>query len=209
MKNSLLATAVFVLFAGSAYSVTLANSLLVNNMIIHLSGSGTETPPGLKTDNTKKAPPHITPVFSERKPAVKSGGSHAVESKPSGTKEKKRRAARPSPGPEKEPGRTETVRVRVVNADGRPFVVDYMKHGMDDMLRVDTGREKMSLRIDSISLLQFGKQTLNRLDVSVRLVNGGVIHGYIYPQTVLEFITDDSTIIAYANQLRSVNFQRE
>ena len=198
--------AVMASFAGTAYSLTLDGPLLVKKMVIHLSGSAQATPPTPKIEKSNKSPARYTGNRERRKSSGDIGRGHIPEGEIYGGADKRRRpistALQTRAAHKKHP-------VVVLNAEGLLFKADDMTHGTDNALRITTNKKKVSVNIAQINTVKFGKQELNRLEVTVELLNGEVIEGVIYPQLAFEFITGDSVITARANQLDTVKFLKE
>lgn len=197
--------AVIAFFVGTAQSLTLDGPLLVKKMVIHLSGSA-QAPPTPKIEKSIKYPARYTGNREKRKSNGDIGRGHLPKGAIYGGADKRRRpistALQTQAAQKKHP-------VAVLNSEGLLFKADDMTHGTDNVLRITTNKKKVSVNIAQINTVKFGKQELNRLEVTVELLNGEVIEGMIYPQLVLEFITGDSVITARANQLNTVKFLKE
>ena len=205
MKNSLLAMAAIALFVGTASSLTLDTPLLVKKMVIHLSGSAQAPPPTPKIEKGIKYPASYTGNREKRKSNGDIGRGHLPKGEIYGEPDKRRiirSALKTQAAQKKHP-------VAVLNTEGLLFKADDMTHGTDNVLRITSNKKKVSVNIAQINTVKFGKQELNRLEVTVELLNGEVIEGVISPQLVLEFITGDSVITARANQLNTVKFLKE
>ena len=98
-------------------------------------------------------------------------------------------------------------RVVVIADNGKTrFEAEAMSSGTDDQLRFETESGRVFIDINSISKISFGEKDLNTLPLTVTLLSGKTLNGNIYVKYVLEFLSEDTIIATYANQLNSIRF---
>ncbi|MBI5177984.1 MAG: hypothetical protein HZA04_01830 [Nitrospinae bacterium] len=210
----LIAGVVGIIAVGIAQAIPFAPGLAAQRALIHASGASTYTPPP-----PPASPPAPTP---SRPPTIyhvpgyhpgTSAGSKASSGNVQGT------SSAPN-GVGVAPGKRGQVQTEaavpvadrpaeVVASDGRKFSAERVSSGIENDLRIDTGRERVSVKIADTVSIEFGKKELNRLEVAVRLADGGEIGGSIYSGTVFEFVRSGGVVTARAEELGSVTFQKE